>query len=41
MDLVIDLQPVADFFNLPPDIMMLKILLWFGWLPIAITFIWG
>jgi len=41
MDLVIDLQPVADFFNLPPDIMMLKILLWFGWLPITLTFIWG
>lgn len=41
MDIVIDLQPLTDFFSLPPDVMMLKLFLIVGWIPIGIVFIWG
>ncbi|MEK7203250.1 MAG: hypothetical protein AAB653_02955, partial [Patescibacteria group bacterium] len=41
MDIVIDLQPIMDFFSLPLDVMMLKLFLIIGWIPIGITFIWG
>ncbi|MBU0646807.1 hypothetical protein KKC67_02220 [Patescibacteria group bacterium] len=40
-DIVINLQPLVDFFSLPADVLMLKLLLMVGWMPIAITFIWG
>lgn len=29
------------FFSRPLDIVLFDILVWFGWIPIAITFIWG
>jgi len=41
MNIVIDLQPIIDFFSLPSDVMMLKLFLTVGWIPIGITFIWG
>lgn len=41
MDIVINLQPIKEFLFLPEDEMLLKLFLTIGWLPIAITFIWG
>ena len=41
MDIVINIQPILDFLNLPTDQMLLRLLYYVGWLPIAITFIWG
>lgn len=41
MDIVIDLQPILDFLNLPADQMLLILFYYIGWLPVAITFIWG
>ena len=41
MDIVINLQPMFDFLNLPADQMLLILFYYVGWLPVAITFIWG
>ena len=41
MDIVIDLTPVFNFINLPLDLMIRKALILFGWIPIAIVFLWG
>jgi len=41
MDIVINLQPILDFLDLPTDQMMLRLFYYIGWIPIAITFIWG
>ena len=41
MDIVINLQPIYDFLNLPPDIILMKIFWAVGWIPIAVTFVWG
>jgi len=41
MDIVINLEKFYEFLNLPPDIMLTKIFWTVGWIPIAITFIWG
>lgn len=41
MDIVINIQPILDFLNLPADQMLLRLLLYVGWIPIAITFVWG
>jgi hypothetical protein len=41
MDIVINIQPILDFLNLPTDQMLLRLLYYVGWIPIAITFIWG
>lgn len=41
MEINIDLAPMMDFMNLPLDIMMLQIFLTVGWIPIAITLLWG
>ena len=41
MDIVINLQPISDFLNLPTDQILLIFFYYVGWLPIAITFIWG
>lgn len=30
-----------DIWQMPIDALILQLLLWFGWIPIAITFIWG
>lgn len=39
--MVIDLTPIYNFFSLPPDVMLYKLLLYYGWLPIAFVFVWG
>lgn len=41
MDIVINLQPLFDFLDLPADQMLLRLFFYVGWIPIAITFIWG
>lgn len=41
MDIVIDATPIYAFFNLPADEMLTRILVLFGWIPVAIVFIWG
>ncbi len=41
MDIVINLQPIYDFLNLPPDIFLMKLFFTVGWIPIAVTFVWG
>jgi len=41
MDIVINLQPILDFLDLPADQMLLRLFYYVGWIPIAITFIWG
>lgn len=41
MDIVINLQPLMEFFSLPADVILLKLFLMVGWIPVAITFIWG
>ncbi len=41
MDIVINLKPIYDFLNLPPDIILMKIFWTVGWIPIAVTFVWG
>ncbi|MDD4900586.1 MAG: hypothetical protein PHS62_00530 [Patescibacteria group bacterium] len=41
MDIVIDLQPITDFLNLPPEQIFLTLFLYIGWIPIAITFLYG
>lgn len=41
MNIVIDFTSFSDIFNLPADVLLGKVLFYFGWLPIAITFLWG
>jgi len=41
MDIVIDFSSVYDFFNTSPDLLMWRTFLLFGWLPIALAFLWG
>ncbi len=41
MDIVIDLTPIYEFLKLPPDIMLKRLFFVFGWIPIAIVFLWG
>ena len=41
MDIVINLQPISDFLNLPADQILLIFFYYVGWLPIAITFVYG
>ncbi|MFA4941776.1 MAG: hypothetical protein WC582_04270 [Patescibacteria group bacterium] len=41
MDIVIDLSSVYNFFNLSPDLIFWRLFLLFGWIPIALTFLWG
>ncbi|MBI4778943.1 hypothetical protein HY797_00630 [Candidatus Falkowbacteria bacterium] len=41
MDIVINIQPILDFLNLPADQMLLRLFYYVGWIPVAITFIWG
>lgn len=41
MNFTFDSTPINDFFNLPADQMLLAIFINFGWIPIAIVFIWG
>lgn len=41
MDIVINLQPILDFFALPADQILLILFLYVGWIPLAIAFVWG
>lgn len=41
MDIIIDLSPVQDFFNLPPNLMLKLFLINFGWLIIAVMFLFA
>ncbi len=41
MNIVIDFRPIIDFFNLPPEVMIWKVLILFGWIPLAIVLLWG
>ncbi len=41
MDIVLNLQPIYDFFSLPIDIMAWKFFLTIGWMPITFVFLWG
>lgn len=41
MDIVINLEPFYEFLNLPIDIMMWRLFINFGWIPVAIVFLWG
>lgn len=41
MDIVINLQPILDFINLPADQLLLRLFYYFGWIPLAVTFLWG
>lgn len=41
MDIVINLQPILDFLDLPADQMLLILFYYVGWIPVAVTFIWG
>jgi len=37
----IDISSIQAFLALPPDMMLLKMLLTVGWIPVAIVFLWG
>jgi hypothetical protein len=41
MDIVINLQPILNFVNLPADQLILRLFYYIGWIPIAVTFTWG
>ncbi len=41
MNIVINLKPIFDFFNLPPEVMIWKILVLFGWIPLVLVLLWG
>ncbi len=41
MELVIDMSKIDAFFALPADVMVLRLFLLVGWIPLAITFLWG
>ncbi|MDD5071644.1 MAG: hypothetical protein PHQ42_02825 [Patescibacteria group bacterium] len=41
MDIVIDFSSIFDFLNTRPDILMWRTFLLFGWIPIALAFLWG
>jgi len=41
MDIVINLQPILDFLDLPTDQMLLLLFYYIGWIPVAVTFVWG
>jgi len=41
VDIAINFNPIIDFFSLPPDILLWRVFWLFGWIPIALTFVWG
>lgn len=41
MEIVVDLSQIYEFFNQPAHILMWRLFILVGWLPIAITFLWG
>lgn len=40
-NIVIDLTPIQDFLALPPDLLLLRLLILFGWIPLVLVFLWG
>ena len=41
MNIVVDLSSIHEFMNLPADLMLWRALYLFGWIPIAVVFLWG
>ncbi|MFH1427227.1 MAG: hypothetical protein ABIG60_01725 [Patescibacteria group bacterium] len=41
MDIVIDLTSISEFLSLPANEMLWRMFWLFGWIPIAIVFLWG
>jgi hypothetical protein len=41
MDIVVNLQPIYDFFGLSTGEMLIRIIYIFGWLPITVLMLWG
>ncbi|HMB65910.1 MAG TPA: hypothetical protein VKO42_03450, partial [Patescibacteria group bacterium] len=41
MEIVIDLSKIQALLNLPPDVLLFKLLVNVGWIPIAIVLLWG
>jgi hypothetical protein len=41
MNIVIDFTSFFNILNLPADVLLGKVLFYFGWIPVAITFLWG
>lgn len=39
--MVIDLTPINEFMRLPADVMVERMMYLFGWIPIAVVFLWG
>ncbi|MBU1778257.1 hypothetical protein KJ992_01190 [Patescibacteria group bacterium] len=41
MDIIIDLSSINAFFNQPSYVIMQRLLLLFGWIPVCFVFLWG
>lgn len=41
MDIVIDLEPIINFFSQSPYIILWRLFLLIGWIPMAVIFLWG
>lgn len=41
MDITINLNSLTNLLNIPPDEALLRVLLTVGWIPIALTLLWG
>jgi hypothetical protein len=41
MNIVIDFSAFSNFFNQPADAIMLELLFYVGWIPVALVFLWG
>lgn len=41
IDIVIDLTPISEFLALPPNDMLLRLLILYGWIPFVLVFLWG
>ncbi|HTX86892.1 MAG TPA: hypothetical protein VMC41_02410, partial [Candidatus Nanoarchaeia archaeon] len=41
MNIVIDFSWLTNFFMQPADVILAKFIFYFGWIPIAIAFLWG
>lgn len=41
MNIVIDLTPIFDFITQPIDVVLWQLFITIGWIPIAITLLWG
>lgn len=41
MEVVINLEPILRFLSLPLDQLLQRLFWLFGWIPIALTFLWG